>query len=75
MTTQLGEAGALQCPPGLQPAGRLRVEDTVAPFVQDWVFGWEQVRHDEAICKCCEVHWFTAWTARGMACDAPLLAL
>lgn len=57
VTTQLGEAAALQCPPpGLQPARRQRVEDTVTPFVQDWVFGWEQVSHDEAMHNCCEVH-------------------
>lgn len=43
VTAQLNEVAALQCPPGLQPASRRRIEDTVAPFVQDWVFGREQV--------------------------------
>ena len=44
VTRRLDALVALQCPPGLEPASRLQIEDTIAPFVRDFVFANEQVR-------------------------------
>lgn len=44
VTRRLDALPALQCPPGLEPASPLRLEDTIAPFVQDYVFANEEVK-------------------------------